>query len=135
MKLFVYGTLLSGERNHHRLQSARLLGVCRTEPGYTLVSLGPYPALREGGTTSVTGEVYDVADGIVPAIDRFEGHPHLYRRKIIRLVDGADVNAYVLSPGHGEEREILESGDWRREVDRTRRGKARPRPRSRDGAR
>ena len=126
MRLFVYGTLLSGERNHHHLQSSRLLGVCRTEPGYTLVSLGPYPALLEGGTTSVTGEVYEVDDGIVPAIDRFEGHPHLYRRETIWLVDGTDVNAYVLSPAHGGEREILESGDWRLEVDRSRRRKAPP---------
>ena len=41
MKVFVYGTLLSGEGNHRHLRGARMLAVRRTEPRYTLVSLGP----------------------------------------------------------------------------------------------
>ena len=48
MKIFVYGTLLSGEGNHRQLRGARPLAVRRTEPRYTLVSLGPYPALLDG---------------------------------------------------------------------------------------
>ena len=80
MKIFVYGTLLSGEGDHRQLRGARPLAVRRTEPLYTLVSLGPYPALLDGGTTSVTGEVYDVDGDLLSALDRFEGVPRLYRR-------------------------------------------------------
>jgi gamma-glutamylcyclotransferase (GGCT)/AIG2-like uncharacterized protein YtfP len=114
MRLFVYGTLLSGERSHRRLRGSRLLGAYGTEPRYTLVSLGAYPALLEGGTTSVTGEVYEVADRILPAIDLFEGHPDLYERKGIRLVGGFDAEAYVLPAVHGRPAMVIESGDWRR---------------------
>lgn len=120
MRLFVYGTLLSGESNHHQLEGSRLLGHHRTEPGYTLVrlraSLRSYPALLEGGTTSVPGEVYDVEDRVVPALDRFEGHPDLYRRKGIRLHGLTDVEAYVLVPAHGARSTIIESGDWRKGI-------------------
>jgi gamma-glutamylaminecyclotransferase len=113
MRLFVYGTLLSGEGNHRRLRGARLLGVVCTEPRYTLVSLGPYPALLEGGTTSVTGELYEVADRILPSLDRFEGHPDPYRRMAIRLLGEADADAYVLLPARGAHAEVIENGDWR----------------------
>jgi gamma-glutamylaminecyclotransferase len=121
MRLFVYGTLLSGGPSHYRLRGSPLLGVNRTEPRYALVSLGSYPALLEGGTTSVIGEVYEVDDRILPAIDRFEGHPLLYQRKSVELVDGTDVNAYVLLPAQGVNAEVLESGDWRRHSARPRR--------------
>ena len=119
MRIFVYGTLRSGETNHCRLQGSRLLGHHRTEPGYTLVrlraSLGGYPALLEGGTTSVPGEVYDVEEGILPALDRFEGHPHFYQRKSIRLLGITDVEAYVLLPAHAERAEVIAGGEWQKE--------------------
>src|SRR5437899_576229 len=60
LKVFVYGSLLSGEDHHHRLSRSPALGSCRTEPTYTLVDLGAYPGLLEGGMTSVHGEVYEV---------------------------------------------------------------------------
>jgi gamma-glutamylcyclotransferase (GGCT)/AIG2-like uncharacterized protein YtfP len=122
MRLFVYGTLLSGERSHRRLQGSRLLGAYGTEPRYTLVSLGPYPALLESGTTSVTGEVYEVADRVLPTIDRFEGHPDLYERKGIRLLGGVDAEAYVLPATHGLAAKVIESGDWRRHASSPRGG-------------
>jgi gamma-glutamylcyclotransferase (GGCT)/AIG2-like uncharacterized protein YtfP len=58
MRLFVYGSLLFGEIHNARLGGSRLLGEARTEPRYTLVDLGPYPALLDEGTTSVSGELY-----------------------------------------------------------------------------
>jgi gamma-glutamylcyclotransferase (GGCT)/AIG2-like uncharacterized protein YtfP len=57
MNLFVYGSLLSGETHAARLASSRLLGEARTEARYTLVDLGPYPALLEGGSTALGGRV------------------------------------------------------------------------------
>jgi len=113
MRVFVYGTLLSGEGNHGQLRGARPLAVRRTEPRYTLVSLGPYPALLVGGTTSVTGEVYDVDDDLLRAIDRFEGVPSLYRRERIRLLGGESVHGYVLARPRAKSYEVIRSGDWR----------------------
>jgi gamma-glutamylcyclotransferase (GGCT)/AIG2-like uncharacterized protein YtfP len=114
VRLFVYGTLLSGEANHGRLQAARRVGVRRTEPRYTLLNLGEYPALIEGGSTSVVGELYDLEDGLLPAIDSFEGHPSLYRRTAIRLLGGEAVEGYVLAvPRRRRRSAIIASGDWR----------------------
>src|SRR3981081_1335655 len=96
MKLFVYGSLLSEHDHHEHLGASPMLGVCRTSPSYTLVDLGPYPALLEGGTTAVRGELYEVEAATLAALDEFEGHPWLYRRTRVRLEDGTNVEGYVL---------------------------------------
>jgi gamma-glutamylcyclotransferase (GGCT)/AIG2-like uncharacterized protein YtfP len=113
MRLFVYGTLLSGEGNHGRLGPSRLLGVRRTEPRYTLVNLGAFPAMLNRGTTSVTGEVYEVDDAILAAVDRLEGHPGFYRRTGVRLLGGESVEGYVLAHPRAQSYPLIASGDWR----------------------
>jgi gamma-glutamylcyclotransferase (GGCT)/AIG2-like uncharacterized protein YtfP len=113
VNVFVYGTLLSGEPNHRRLRGARLVAAARTEPRYTLVSLGPYPALIEGGATSVTGEVYDVDDELLGALDRFEGVPTLYRRVVVHLLGGSVAQGYVLAGESGRKCRLIPGGDWR----------------------
>ena len=86
--IFVYGTLMTGERNHPQLRGLPCLGTARTQPAYTLYDLGPYPALAEGGETSVVGELYDVPPELIPSLDAFEGVPDLYQRVPIALMDG-----------------------------------------------
>ena len=75
IRLFVYGTLMRGEPNHHYLAQSRFLGEARTEPAYTLVSLGAFPTMVPGGQTSVVGELYETDRRTLLAIDRLEGHP------------------------------------------------------------
>jgi gamma-glutamylcyclotransferase (GGCT)/AIG2-like uncharacterized protein YtfP len=116
LNVFVYGTLLSGEPNHDRLRGARLIASTRTESRYTLLSLGPYPALVEGGTTSVAGEVYDVDDELLRALDRFEGVPSLYRRVRIHLLGGSVADGYALPRSRsasGKKHRLIPGGDWR----------------------
>lgn len=113
-RLFVYGTLLSGDRHHHRLGGAACIAFCRTEPRYTLISFGPYPALREGGATSVAGEVYAVGEDMLMELDHFEGVPDLYRRATIRLLGGDTAVAYVLAHRETPPRAPIPTGDWRR---------------------
>ncbi|MCB9751483.1 MAG: gamma-glutamylcyclotransferase [Myxococcales bacterium] len=113
--LFVYGTLLRGEANHHQLGAAELLGPARTEPAYTLLDLGDYPGLRAGGRASVCGELYAVDARQLPALDEFEGLDE-YAREPVALVGGGRALAYVLRPELSLETAALEipSGDWRR---------------------
>jgi gamma-glutamylaminecyclotransferase len=113
VRLFVYGSLLARECNHRHLSGAPFLGEAKTEPGYSLVDLGPYPALLEGGTTSVRGEVYEVDEAKMAWLDAFEGHPDVYRRSPVRLEDRGAAVAYVLEKRElAEGRPQVEGGDW-----------------------
>lgn len=85
MLLFVYGSLLSDQDNHSVIKSARFVGPARTLPQYTLVNLGPYPAITPRGTTAVVGELYEVEPDLLATLDEFEGHPDVYRRGPIEL--------------------------------------------------
>lgn len=93
--LFVYGTLLRGEPNHHLLSTAVYLGPARTVARYTLVDLGGFPALLEGGGTAVEGEVYSVGRATLAQADRLEGHPHFYERVGVQLQHAVDMGGFV----------------------------------------
>ncbi|MEZ4299723.1 MAG: gamma-glutamylcyclotransferase family protein, partial [Polyangiaceae bacterium] len=71
MLLFVYGSLLRGEDNHAVLAGARFVATARTAPRYTLVDLGPYPALVPGGETEVSGELFEVGPALLTELDDF----------------------------------------------------------------
>ncbi len=96
--MFVYGTLLRGQRNHSYLLGSVFMGAARTEPSYTLVSLGAFPELRETGVTAVPGELYSVEPSILADLDRLEGHPGFYRRGTVQLEDGRVASTYFLPP-------------------------------------
>jgi len=99
--LFVYGSLMRGEANHHLLGAAAdgtFAGAARTEPRFELIDLGPYPGMVGGGRHSVAGELYRVAAAVLEALDEFEGHPGYFRRTTIRLADGRAAEAYLVAP-------------------------------------
>lgn len=93
-EVFVYGSLLSGETNHHVMRGAVLVRATSTVAAFTLFDLGPYPALLGGGATAVEGELYGVDARLLARLDRFEDHPRLYRRGPIALSCGAEAAAY-----------------------------------------
>ncbi len=113
-RVFVYGTLLRGERNHALLANARCLGEARTTPDFELAHLGSYPALVPGGRTAIAGEVYVVSAGELAALDGLEGHPHHYRRTKVELATGDLAEAYLLGGENVRARPRIASGDWRR---------------------
>lgn len=109
--LFVYGTLLRGERNAVELAGARFVGEARTLPRYTLVDCGAWPTLVEAGTTSVRGELYAVPPGVLARLDAFEDHPRLFRRQAVALVGGLPAEAYLAPTNIAGP--VIASGDWR----------------------
>jgi gamma-glutamylaminecyclotransferase len=111
--LFVYGTLLRGERNHHLLHGATALGEGRSAAAYELLDAGGYPAMVSGGTTAIVGEVYAVDEPTLAALDRLEDHPSYYRRTPIDLVDGRRVETYLLDRDRAAGMPRLPAGDWR----------------------
>lgn len=115
VRVFVYGTLLFGESNHRLLAGAAFVGRARTEPAFDLVSLGAYPAMLDGGRTAIVGEVYEVDRETLNDLDRLEGHPRFYQRRLIDLGDGCKAFAYLMlnrSAVAGCQR--IKSGNWRR---------------------
>ena len=119
--VFVYGTLLVGESNHRFLKGAQLISPeARTQPGFRLHDLGPYPGLTRGGEQAVVGEVYEVDEPTLAALDRLEGHPRFYRRTGIVLADGSAVETYLMTPAQLEGYPVIATGSWRlRDKERT----------------
>ena len=115
IRIFVYGTLMSGEPYHHRLmETARFLAKVRTAPAFQLVDLGTYPGLVEDGETSVVGELYEIDESLQTVIDRLEGHPHLYQRSTITLEDGSPATAYLLPKKAARRYPVVPDGDWKK---------------------
>jgi gamma-glutamylcyclotransferase (GGCT)/AIG2-like uncharacterized protein YtfP len=99
-RIFVYGTLMSGMRNHQRLRQAKL--VCsdahtRYEDDYWMTTHktnGGYlaPVVTHGIKNEtkgcIQGEVYDVNDDTLMLLDTMEGHPDTYRRTEIAITYG-----------------------------------------------
>jgi gamma-glutamylcyclotransferase (GGCT)/AIG2-like uncharacterized protein YtfP len=114
MVIFVYGTLRRGQSNHAELGHARFLREVATAPRYELVDLGEYPALLEGGSTAVQGELYEIDEELLAHLDEFEGVPALYQRKSIALQDvqSARAEGYVMRRRSAGRAPRLRHGDW-----------------------
>lgn len=96
--LFVYGTLKRGERNHHRMGSARFVAHAKTEARYRVVDLGPYPGLLRDDATgfAILGEIWELDGKTLAELDEFEGED--FRRALIALVNhGGVVEAYFFT--------------------------------------
>lgn len=119
--LFVYGTLMRGERNHPYLVGAEFLGEVATSSGFRLLDLERYPGMvkapeRDGRPVpeSVQGELFRVTPEQLEAIDELEGHPHHFWRTNIELVDRRRAAAYLLTSSYARGAPRIESGDWHR---------------------
>lgn len=89
-KIFVYGTLMKGMRNHYYLKDSTYLGVDELE-GYTMYNIGSYPGIVKG-FDKIKGEVYEVTQEKLGLIDALEGEGYLYLRETIMTKYG---EAYV----------------------------------------
>lgn len=82
-------------------------------PEFELRDLGGFPAMVPGGEQAVPGEVYEVDEATLVAIDSLEGHPDYYRRLAITLAGGVTAETYLLTREQAEGRPIIRSGGWR----------------------
>lgn len=95
--VFVYGTLMRGERAHFFLKGSHFVGVGVTPPAFTMVE-STFPALiRIENGFPVAGEVYSVPPSTLENLDRYEGYPDFYTRKKyeVTLSVGHKVEAWV----------------------------------------
>ena len=112
-KVFVYGTLLSGEGNNRRyLQNdeSKLLGE-DVITGYKMYSLGAFPAICAGlDHQTITGEVWEITDKILWDLDRLEGFPDFYDRTAVDTKFGI---AWVYLHDNQPDGKLIESGSWK----------------------
>jgi gamma-glutamylcyclotransferase (GGCT)/AIG2-like uncharacterized protein YtfP len=93
------------------LGNATFIAATWTDPFFTLVDMGGFPALVEGGTTAVLGEIYDIAPENLIELDRYEDTPKLYQR-VARTIAGHEVQVYLMPARCAEGRPQLLNGDW-----------------------
>lgn len=111
-KVMVYGSLKAGRGNHYLLEGSKYLGPAKTSPIFTMVSYGSFPAVLADGDTAITGEIYEVDDNTLRALDRLEGHPDWYRRCEV-VTDVAKAWMYIMNPEKVHARApIVETGVW-----------------------
>ena len=112
----VYGSLRQNMGNHRLLEKASYLGEFKTEPVFSLYSLGGFPGLKEGGTTSVVMEVYEVTEAEAAKVDMLEGYtpgrPATFYDKIPIETPYGTASVYTYVNDIPEDR-LVESGDWK----------------------
>lgn len=101
MKVFVYGTLKSGNHRNRYLNGSKLLCEIKTTPKYMLYQPPgvDYPCMAESDQgVAVEGELWDVPSQNLTLLDAIEGVPYLFHRQTIKLEDGTEADAYLMSP-------------------------------------
>ncbi|MCP4444911.1 MAG: gamma-glutamylcyclotransferase [Myxococcales bacterium] len=96
--VFVYGTLKRGFHNHGLLAKEEFVGNATTIKTYDMHYTGGLPYVLESGNTSrIRGEAYLTDDRGMANLDRLEGHPSFYERRIIWIQPelGAPRKAWV----------------------------------------
>lgn len=123
MLLFVYGSLMYGFALHFYLKHAHFVGRGFIK-GYTLYNLGFYPCIVHG-TGKVFGEVYEVNNKTLAAIDKVEGVDDqvpsmgLYiRESTTAYFDDykEEVETYVYNQPLPKNSKLIESGDYLRYI-------------------
>jgi gamma-glutamylcyclotransferase (GGCT)/AIG2-like uncharacterized protein YtfP len=109
MLVAVYGSLRKTLGNHYLLSEAQYLGTTTTT-GFTMFSLGGFPyILPSNNETPIVIEVYKVTSEEFDRLDRLEGYPRFYDRKVISTEFG-DAWIYFID----EHKDVPEvpHGDW-----------------------
>ncbi len=96
--VFVYGTLMQGERAAGMLADGTYKGEFILDD-YALYDLGPFPGIKEMPEECVIGEVYEIPESVIPRMDSYEGEGSLYKREAVSVRNDEtvldDVYVYV----------------------------------------
>jgi gamma-glutamylcyclotransferase (GGCT)/AIG2-like uncharacterized protein YtfP len=114
-RIFVYGSLRSGEYNNSLLETSEKVDDGYIN-GFELVSLGSYPCIVPlEGNNQVIGEVWDVDPKVFPSIEGMElGAGYVRQEVIAHTGEGgipADVYVYA-NPSRVASRPRVTHGDW-----------------------
>jgi gamma-glutamylcyclotransferase (GGCT)/AIG2-like uncharacterized protein YtfP len=116
MKVFVYGTLMTGQGNAALLTEATKISNGVTGKRFRMYTNGAYPMLKaDRKGYPIRGEIWDADPYTLKALDRLEGVPEMYLRDCCVAFDQAGVKhlcfLYVYARPIDRLQEI-ETGDW-----------------------
>ncbi len=89
VNVFVYGTLMKGQRAAHMLGDCIYKGR-HVLKDHALYDLGDYPGIVGQKGESIIGELYAIEKSRVAELDRYEGEGQLYIRKKVTVSNGAE---------------------------------------------
>jgi gamma-glutamylcyclotransferase (GGCT)/AIG2-like uncharacterized protein YtfP len=93
--VFVYGTLIRGQRNNRLLSESEFLGQAELND-YAMYDLFYFPGIKANPGSKVKGELYMVDESTLEALDKLEGDGYLYvRQKVKVLLDGTSVPTFT----------------------------------------
>lgn len=114
-RVFVYGTLKRGQPNHYLLEDGVHLGDCTIGDNYCMVRMGWFPGVVRGPNFegTVAGEVYEVDQQTLCALDILEGHPNFFRRhKVATKFKNAWIYLVPTAYAEGDDAARIASGVW-----------------------
>ena len=117
--VFVYGTLLTQERNHHLLENSILVDKGYIKD-YFMFNIGTYPGIQKSKYKNkiVLGEVYKVNEETMDLLDELEEVGYLYKKELVPvyLNNNEVINAYVYEYilETYEENNIISEYDWKK---------------------
>ncbi|MFZ3577750.1 gamma-glutamylcyclotransferase [Virgibacillus sp. DJP39] len=120
-KLFVYGTLRNGEKNHFYLNHSTLIFNQCWVSGSLFDTGNGYPVMLKDEINTVYGELYEVTSEQLNEIDRLEGFVeddpgNLYDRESVTVTNdkGHDFEAFTYFGGESliDSTDKIATGDW-----------------------
>ena len=111
--VFVYGTLMRGERAHSYLKGAVFMGEYLLRD-HEMYDLGRYPAIAPADGGVVYGEVYGITPDMLVEMDSYEGEGFLYNRKTVNVEnEGGRLEAFVYVYARELYGKKIEGGRWK----------------------
>jgi gamma-glutamylcyclotransferase (GGCT)/AIG2-like uncharacterized protein YtfP len=74
-RVFVYGTLKSGFRNHYLLKGCEFVGSAATVPTYRMIENGFPVIIPDPEGKPLAGEIYSVDDEALARLDQLDVEP------------------------------------------------------------
>ncbi|WP_197046601.1 gamma-glutamylcyclotransferase [Oceanobacillus salinisoli] len=121
-KLFVYGTLLEGERNHHYLNKAKLIIRNAWIYGKLFDTNEGYPVMKQDEKKRTFGSVYEVTDTQLEQINELEGYKekqknNLYERVKVNVYNDKEQSIAAITYVSGallqHASDEIEHGNWK----------------------
>jgi gamma-glutamylcyclotransferase (GGCT)/AIG2-like uncharacterized protein YtfP len=97
-RMFLNGTAMSGQADHHAVAGATFIGAAHTAPRYRLIAVrDAFPGLLDAGESggSIVGELYEMEESLLVGT-LLPAEPDELELDTIELLDGEIVNSMCL---------------------------------------